>query len=512
MITTTNYFETIKKVNISTLPDVLKRGYDNIEKYTQSGADWSLYEKNDAIRRVMDTIFEKTNDFINQQTPEKIEPKVKQSVKPREANKQKVIKAKKVKVSKAKKVKPRGTEVEKTSLAVDFIKRYGNFHGKTKNEKQVLSLLAGLQKAILERRIRKTDEHAETIHHIQDELIKLYKGMNGSARIEITNVEKYKSIGNSEAQMIGVKLLKRYINLQGREGVPDKLENLKQDIKKALDKLDAKNKFYTYLKVALSNLKSTSGKLKISHHELNGLQGMGLFPFAAQVIAGKIAEKGFDALFSTSKEVNGLGCSNDEKKKPYSNPETKNEGIMSVNEAIAAKFDLIGLEGKWLEFIGEACKPTSFFIYGPGGSGKSTFTLIFANYLAQKGNKVLYGAGEQYATPVFAKMLKRLKIVDSPNFVIVKNIRVHDLNNFDIIVLDSKDSLSIELPGFLELRKKYPKQSFVVLSQSTKNGDFTGSEKWRNEVDTMIVCENGKAYTNRDKNRWGGGSGEIKIF
>lgn len=189
----------------------------------------------------------------------------------------------------------------------------------------------------------------------------------------------------------------------------------------------------------------------------------------------------------------------------------QNPDTMSVKEALALKFDLIGLEGKWLELIGEACKPTSFFIYGEGGSGKSTFTLEFANYMAGKGNRVLYAAGEQFNTPVFTKMLQRLHITDRPGFVLVKNLHAQNPGNFDIIVLDSKDSLETDINAFRALRKRFPTQSYVILSQATKDGNFTGSEKWRNEVDTMIVCEKGIAYTNRDKNRWGG-SGEMKIF
>ncbi len=168
------------------------------------------------------------------------------------------------------------------------------------------------------------------------------------------------------------------------------------------------------------------------------------------------------------------------------------------------KFDLLGLDGKYLKLIGEACKPTSLFIYGPGGSGKSTFTMNLSYYLAKKGNKVLYVAGEQFGTPVFIKFLNRLGIKPHNNLTIVRNLSALDIRNFDVVVLDSKDSLDITDVDFKEMQAKYPKQSFIILSQGTKSGGFTGSEKWRNLVDSMIYCENLVAYTSGDKNRWGG--------
>lgn len=186
-------------------------------------------------------------------------------------------------------------------------------------------------------------------------------------------------------------------------------------------------------------------------------------------------------------------------------------GIMSVSEAANGQFDLLGLDGAYEKMIGEACRPTSFFIYGPGGSGKSTFTLQFAYYLAQKGNKVAYVAGEQFATPVFSKMLKRLSITDLDTFVIAKDLNSIDPKQYQVIVIDSKDSLGIDHLQFEKLQKSYPALSWAILSQATKDGGFTGSEKWRNLVDTMIYCESGIAQTGIDKNRWGG-KWDIKVY
>lgn len=191
--------------------------------------------------------------------------------------------------------------------------------------------------------------------------------------------------------------------------------------------------------------------------------------------------------------------------------EPNTEGVMSIEDAKKASFDLIGLQGKWLKLIGQACKPTHFFVYGIGGSGKSSFVLLFSQYLASLSYKILYVAGEQFGTPTFTELLKRLNITAGDNFKIVDSLNRLNPTDFDFVVLDSKDHVGIDLETFLELKKQYPKQSFIILSQATKAGNFTGSEKWRNEVDVMLLAENGIVKSGEDKNRWGG-SGEMQVF
>lgn len=175
------------------------------------------------------------------------------------------------------------------------------------------------------------------------------------------------------------------------------------------------------------------------------------------------------------------------------------------------EFEPVRIAGKWLVLIGKFCLPTQFFVYGPGGGGKSSFVLLFMQYLASLGYKILYVAGEQFNTPTFTDLLNRLNIVAGDNFEIVGKIETRNPAGYDFVVLDSKDQLEIKLDDFLKLRELYPKQSFVVLSQSVKTGNFTGRERWRNTVDVLIQVEAGIAKTGHDKNRWGG-AGEMRVF
>lgn len=180
---------------------------------------------------------------------------------------------------------------------------------------------------------------------------------------------------------------------------------------------------------------------------------------------------------------------------------------MSIDDILAVEHIPIGLEGKWKELIGEACKPMNILMYGKGGSGKSGMALSFSQYLSEKGHPVLYVAGESFGTPVFKQLIMDAGIKGNDKFSIVPDLKGHNLSQYDFVVLDSKDSLKLDIEQFRSLKKNHPKLSFIVLSQGKKDGDYRGSEEWRNEVDTLInFPERGKASTADDngKNRWGG--------
>ncbi len=270
------------------------------------------------------------------------------------------------------------------------------------------------------------------------------------------------------------------------------------------------NVFFTKFKYEEGSDKTVLYGYYLTDHELQAIER----DFDHLIDAIRKSFRGVKQLIRKS-SVSGYGV----KKKVHSKKkglgylpaETIADGVMSIDDAKQASFDLIGLQDKWFKLIGQACKPTHFFVYGIGGSGKSSFILLFSQYLASLSYKILYVAGEQFGTPTFTELLKRLNITAGNNFKIVDSLKRLNPKDFDFVVLDSKDHVGVDLDTFLELKKQYPKQSFIILSQATKAGNFTGSEKWRNEVDVMLLAENGVIKSGQDKNRWGG-AGEMNVF
>lgn len=186
--------------------------------------------------------------------------------------------------------------------------------------------------------------------------------------------------------------------------------------------------------------------------------------------------------------------------------------VMSVADAKKEEFEDLGLTGDLFTLIGKACAPTSFMFYGLGGSGKSGLALTLADVLNKKGNPVLYIAAEQFGTPSFVDLLNKTKVTGGPNFKIVKSLDTLPISDFKVIAIDSKDSIGLDnSDDFVALRNQYPDKIWIITSQGTKAGNFTGNGKWKNEVDCFVFCKNGVASTLDQKNRWGG-KAEIKLY
>ena len=231
MITLENYLEQSRNIDFDTLPVALKNG----DKLTRGAApnNWSAYNSNENIKRVINAYLEKLNEYIEKnplEKPQKSAPvpkKEKAEAKPRPAKR----------AEPETQPEEEAEAVEKILPEIAFIKRYVAMHGKTKTQDEVLRFVSSLQKAILEKRIRKTSKYASEIQHIQNQLVKCYEKMGASIAITIDKktLEKYTAIAGSQKTMLSVTYIKQYISLHGRKDVKDKAKALMEKIRKAAE-------------------------------------------------------------------------------------------------------------------------------------------------------------------------------------------------------------------------------------------------------------------------------------
>jgi hypothetical protein len=172
--------------------------------------------------------------------------------------------------------------------------------------------------------------------------------------------------------------------------------------------------------------------------------------------------------------------------------------VVPVKKSVAKKnlsgpaFYEIPLDGEWKNEFHRLMSDTQIMSWGSPGSGKSTKLLRFANYLADKGLKVLYVAREEYGRSTFDEKLRSQNIghanKDGTYTIHNKNLNIQkhlpgDLSSYGAVFLDSVNALRMSLEDYIDIVEKYPNRIYYPIVQSTKAGDFKGGKEWEHEVD-----------------------------
>ncbi|MCE2823359.1 MAG: DNA repair protein RadA, partial [Saprospiraceae bacterium] len=503
MITTKNYFDRTAGIDFDNLPEALAKGHALVSGAAQN--DWEHYRKVENIKRVVDAYFEKLDSYLQAhpqsskttfapqqsakpvRTRTRVEPK-QTAEKPKKAVKTaKPSKTKSGKASKAQTPEYKTTPVESLDTDVQFIRRYALMDGKVKTQAQVLTLIHSLQKAILERRIKKTSPYAAVIKLVQEQLIKLYEKMGDAAEIRIApaSLKRYQEIASAQTPMLSIALLKSYVSLNGKRGVDDKIEKLLARMKKAADsgKVTRDDKYVRTISAAYKSMaehiNNKSEVLTIHPAELNGIKAL---------IRGK------------------AGVRRNQKKSPYSNGvgssahETNAGNTRHYPEVIPSatlmgmQFETIGLQGKYRQLIGDPSVGFTAMVYGLPKSGKSTLCLDMAHYLAVHHGKVLYCAIEEGFGYTLQEKVGRLK-ASHPRLYVTDRVPENP-GQFDFVFIDSVTKAGLEIEDMDALRKAHPRTSFIFIYHTTKEGRFKGSNTHAHEVDVIIQVENGRARGN----------------
>lgn len=515
MITIENYHNQTCKIDFSKLPEPLKKGNDLAKKALAN--QMSAYKGNETISRVVDSYIAKLNQYLESNSPvvetktekktETSSPKqVNQASSPIEVAIRKASEHSKMwavwdvkrnalfaneKFSthaeavafvhqnglKLQTEKPQSTpnskpttpqikpakdsaeRVEMIPLELSFVRRYVALHGKVKSKQSVLTLLSSLQKAILERRIRKDSVYAKEIIQIQNQLITAVESMADMAEIEIDakKLEHYKGLISTRRIRESIALLKRYLSIHGKPDVQDKAKRLKDAMERSVKRgAVTKDDPYSvrlnqaYKSLALY-LNERSDAPSIAEGELNGIRNL---------VGGTLSEK------------------------PISHKE-----VLSSQDLLRMNFETIGLIGKFRDLIGDPSVGFTAMVFGQPKSGKSTLMLEFAQELAVHHGKVLYAAIEEGYGYTLKEKIQRVGATSSQLHFSEK--LPSNLSSYDFVFVDSVSRAGIELEDMIKLKNRYPRTGFIFIFHSTKDGKFRGGNELAHEVDVIIEVEAG---------------------
>lgn len=503
MITEKNYFIEIEKIGINRLPDTLRKSHDFVVKSTANGNNWDTYQNNETIRKVVNLYFEKLNQYLKSSEPstkphQQAESKTeKQPIKIKKATEK--IKVKSAKQKSKSQGKP-SRKVEHIREEVKFIKRFVGLHNKIKSPNSILTLIKSLQKAIVQKLIRRTSPLAKEIQAIQDKLVTLYNSMKGDLRIEINEKEltKLVVIAGGEEVFPSINIIKRYIGMQGKEAEHTKIDSFVKQIDSSLSKkkVSEDDPYLDKVRTILNTLKKVKSgdTISMAKAELNGLEGIvkscGCKPDRA---LGKIYHTAGKKLRPCRKRTYS-----DAKKGACSHNRGLN-GVLTAEEMANRKFEVLNFSSPWITLIGKPARNFTMMLHGEPGAGKTTLLLKFAKYLANTFGKVLYVSSEEFSASTMTDKINLLLNPFPPNLEFAANLKDPILSNYDFIILDSVNDLGLQLQDYKDLRDKHPNTSFILILQHTKAGNYRGGKDWEHEIEIAGEVENGviTIYRNR---------------
>jgi len=495
MITFDNYAEKSKSIDFSSLPEVLKKGHEFVKRVTVNFVSRSAYDISPSIKKAVDQYFAKLNEFLA--TTKTVAPAKKEAKQVVKHEKPAKAAPKKSKSVNDKKTDVRVEWVERIPEELRFMKRYVNLHDKPKTYDQLLTFINSLQRAILEKRIRKTSPYAKQVEYMQKKLIEVYNGRQGESvlvRIAAKTQTEFLNLISKERIYNSVQFIKRFISLHGKTGIKEKAKKLYASMNRAVkagkveknDKYAVKlNEIWKLLGAFIKDENQT--RLAMDKEELNGLMGL-------------VKDCGCDGL-------EGIDVPEDfEEEEQEEAPKGKSH-IMNSMDFADMKFLTIGIKGKWLDLMGDPAPGFSAMVFGKPKMGKSFLCIDFAGYLSRNHGKVLYVAREEGLDATLQMKLNETN-VKNPNLFVSDNLP-DDLSQYNFIFLDSVNKLGLAPADLDKLRKDNPGKSFIFVFQTTKDGNFKGKNEFQHDVDIVIeVYEKGKATQFGRYNQ----GGEMEIF
>jgi predicted ATP-dependent serine protease len=171
-------------------------------------------------------------------------------------------------------------------------------------------------------------------------------------------------------------------------------------------------------------------------------------------------------------------------------------GIMSASDLEQFEYPKYDFKDRWNLFFGDPSVNCHYMVFGLPKSGKSTFCMHFAKYLADNFGSVLYVASEEGFSQTLKNKLTNFGLTSSnmhfSNYREAEPI-MDVASSYDFIFIDSVNFINISPEQVREMKSKNPSLSLITIQQSTKDGDFRGSQEYAHDCDSIVRIADGIA-------------------
>lgn len=486
MVTLNNYKEQTKSFDFNNFQH-LKQGHDVVID------NLDLYEYDEEIKHFIDTHISLMNEASNYQAEKDktAEAHYEASNVPETKGKASTPASKKLK-KEAKKSQPSKTAksskpfkakstpkmVEKIAPEITLLRRFIRMVNKALPVDKFVLLVNAMDRAMVEKVIRKTSAHAEVIKAIESKLRQAVNNAleKGDKEIQV-NVPEDKlnlwvSMAGGEAVYPSVRIIKRFISIQGKTVDPIKVKALKEAIAKA--KVDKEDPYFKQVDAISKAIAKKVKKIKITAQQLNGLS----------CIAKTCGCNHISGLSGFGEP--GEGNTSEVKNNSLEVAKSFNyDGFLRADQKEMAKpagtFVAPGEIGKFLQNL----QPYKLLILltGDPHAGKTEAVTQIMDSFASMGKRVagfFLEQGGLESKDTRGAINRNVAKKNEHNIFItgeadkgIKSVK-QAAEQFDVVVLDSWQKLGLPNTEMDSLRHEHPNTIFVVIFQQNGKGGTRG--------------------------------------
>ena len=190
----------------------------------------------------------------------------------------------------------------------------------------------------------------------------------------------------------------------------------------------------------------------------------------------------------------------------------------SARKVLSVRNRTLQVPPEWVPCLGEEIgRHGMTFFWGNSGNGKSSAVMAFARMLAGFG-KVLYVSMEEGYRLSFQNTIRRYRMDElGASFQAVDREDLETLverlstpKSPEFVVIDSVQVMGLSWKDYQELRKRFPKKMFVLVSQTDgKQPDGRPARRMMFDADLKIWVEGHIAFS---KGRYMGGTKEYVVW
>lgn len=161
--------------------------------------------------------------------------------------------------------------------------------------------------------------------------------------------------------------------------------------------------------------------------------------------------------------------------------------------------------GPYKKYFGEVAHNFDMMLHGEPGAGKTYFLLKLANWYANNLGNVLFISDEEFGTLTLQNKIAETKS-NSPNLYFSKGLKGVDVSKFDLVILDSINSIGLTLEQYIALRAQNPDLGVIAIMQKNKDGSYKGGKDWEHEFEIageLIFNDKNQRCIKTYKNRYG---------